>query len=413
MLSLLASACSTDNGGSFANGIGDNAENAVYMGNSNASGVIAVLASDSEGASFSVTPRLARLATEPVEVTVEVDEATLAEYNSKNNLSVKPIRPEDVVFTDAEGKEHKGRITVTINKGDLMAVVPSRILSLDPAVYPYGGRYAVPVRITKVSDCARLLSEPQSTIVSLNRKIKTSVLHVKNTTDIGDKTSMSFSPKVPYAQPIDNEFTMQYIAQFSNISGDNMTTMSLSPGFYNRISASAGLQIKSEGRDGSDTWTNKPLKANEWLHVSFVYRKQGLAGNLSVYVNGELHKTFITSPMSMSNGALSFGNGKAWGTTGMKDYYLREVRFWSRALTQAEILDKIYLPEGADSEGLEACFPMTRETFDASTNRFLDITGKWQWTIVQHNNADALAYGRDYDIVDNVVFPAKSFLQEP
>lgn len=412
ILTTLGSACSTDNGGSFANGIGGNAENAVYMGNSNASGVIAVLASDSEGASFSVTPRLARLATEPVEVTLEVDEATLNEYNRKNNLSVKPIKPEDVIFTDADGNEHKGKITVTIKNGELMTAVPSRITSLDPTVYPYGGRYAVPVRISSVSS-ARLLSEPQTTIVSLNRKIKTSVLHVKNTTDIGDKTTMAFRPKVPYAQPIDTEFTMQYIAQFSNISGDNMTTMSLSPGFYNRISANAGLQIKSEGRDGSDTWTNKPLKANEWLHVSFVYRKQGLAGNLSVYVNGELHKTFITSPMSMGNGSLAFGNGKAWGTTGMKDYYLREVRFWSRALTQAEILDKIYLPEGADSEGLEACFPMTRETFDTSTNRFLDITGKWQWSIVQHNNADALTYGRDYEIVENVVFPATSFLQEP
>lgn len=396
---FLATACSTDNGGSFANGVGDNAQNAVYMGNVNASGVLSVVASDATGANFSLTPRLARLATEPVSVTLEVDEAMLAEYNRKNSLRVKPIKSEDVIFTDSEGKEHKGKVTVTIKEGELMTAVPSRLVSLDPEKYPYGGRYAVPVRISKVSDGARLLSSPQTTIVSLDRKIKTSVLHMTSPNEKG--YTMKFSPKEPYKGEM-SEWTFQYIAQFGLIHGRNQTTASLSAarGFYNRITKDSGLQVKSEGRDGTDTWTNKPVRENEWLHVSYVYRKQGLQGNLSIYVNGELQKTFTTSLMYVG-GADSDHWG--FGNSSYANYYLREVRFWSKALTPAEILDKYYLPEDPKSEGLEAYFPFTRESYNEDEKAFTDLTGKWKWTLSEK---------AQFSIVDNVVFPAKSFVTE-
>lgn len=412
-VATVAAACSTDNGGSFANGIGDNADNAVYMGNVNASGVLSVLASDDAGASFSVTPRLARLATEPVEVTIEVDEATLADYNRKNNLSVKPIKAEDVIFTDADGNDHKGKITVTIKEGDLMAAVPSRIASLNPTTYPYGGRYAVPVRISRVSSGARLLSDPQTTIVSLNRKIKTSVLRFNTPAPNG--YSMRIEPTTPYNEE-QSEWTLQYIALFTEITGNNQTTASLSSskGFYNRMSLTGGLQVKSEGRDGSDTWTNKPIKANEWLHVSYVYRKQGLQGSVSVYVNGELQKTFTTSLLTMganmrvpggnTDGSDKPGDGWGFGNSNVRNYYLRELRVWDRALSPAEILDKYYLPEDPASEGLAAYFPFTRESYDTTDNVYKDLTGKWKWYLTQ---------GGTHEIVDNVVFPAKTLVIEP
>lgn len=396
----LGTSCSTDNGGSFANGIGADAENAVYMGNVNPSGVLSVLASDDAGATFAVTPRLARLATQPVQVTVEADEAMLAEYNRKNNLSVKPIKAEDVIFTDAEGNEHRGRLTTTIKSGELMTTIPVRIASLDPETYPYGGRYAVPVRIVKVSDGARLLSEPQTTIASLNRKIKTSVL--KFNTPASSGYSMRIEPISPYTQE-QSEWTLQYIALFTQITGNNQTTASLSSGkgFYNRMSLTGGLQIKSEGRDGSDTWTNKPIKANEWLHVTYVYRKQGLQGSLSVYVNGELQKTFTTSLLYLENRA---GDGWGFGNSNVRNYYLRELRVWDRALSPAEILDKYYLPEDPASEGLAAYFPFTRESYDETNKVYMDLTGKWKWSLTGDGT---------YEIVDNVVFPSQTLVIEP
>ena len=149
-LSVLLASCSADENVGLAKGVGGNAGNAVYMGNKNASGVISVLASDTEGATFSVTPRLAVATDKDVQVTVEVDPATLAAYNKANNLNVTAISPDDVVFTAEDGSQSKGKVTATIKAGEVLAVVSGKLVSLDTEKYPYGGRYAIPVKITHV-----------------------------------------------------------------------------------------------------------------------------------------------------------------------------------------------------------------------------------------------------------------------
>lgn len=393
LIPFLASCSVLDEDG-LADGVGGNSSNAVYMGNVNQAGVIAVLASDQDGASFAITPRLANTTDSPITVTVEVDVATLEKYNKENGLSVRPVSPEDIRFVNDEGEEGVGKISATIKPGNIVATIEGRLLSLDATKYPYDGRYAIPVKITDVKGPLKLLSSPVSTIVNLNRKIKTSVFHMH--APGGGGYTMRFAPKVPYKEEM-SEWTFQYIAQFNNIHGNNQTTGSLSSGagFYNRISKTGGLQIKSEGRDGVDTWTNKPVNEGEWLHVSYVYRKSGLVGKLSVYVNGELQKTFTTSLLYIDN---KEGSGWGFGNENVSDYYLREVRYWNRALTSAEILDKYYLPEDPKADGLEAYFPMTKESYDEESKTFTDLTGKWTWTI--RENAT-------YEITENVVFPAQ------
>ncbi|WP_420187208.1 LamG-like jellyroll fold domain-containing protein [Bacteroides pyogenes] len=393
LIPLLASCSVLDEDG-LADGVGGNPSNAVYMGNVNRTGVIAVLASDQDGASFAITPRLANATDVPVTVTVEVDVATLEKYNEENGLNVRPVSPEDIRFVNAEGEVGTGKISATIKPGNIVATIEGRLMSLDATKYPYDGRYAIPVKITDVKGPLKLLSSPVTTIVNLNRKIKTSVFHMR--APGGGGYTMRFAPKVPYKEEM-SEWTFQYIAQFNNIHGNNQTTGSLSSsaGFYNRISKTAGLQVKSEGRDGVDTWTNKPVNEGEWLHVSYVYRRSGLVGKLSVYVNGELQKTFTTSRLYIDN---KEGSGWGFGNENVRDYYLREVRYWNRALTGAEILDKYYLPEDPQANGLEAYFPMTKESYDEKSKTFTDLTGKWTWTI--RENAD-------YEITEDVVFPAQ------
>ncbi|MGI6815820.1 LamG domain-containing protein [Bacteroides sp. KG123] len=392
LIPLLASCSVLDEDG-LADGVGDNPSNAIYMGNANETGVIAVVASDQNGASFAVTPRLASTTDTPVTVTVEVDAATLEKYNKENGLSVKSVSPEDIRFVNAEGEEGMGKISATIKPGNIAATIEGRLMSLDAEKYPYGGRYAIPVKITDVKGPFKLLSSPVSTIVNLDRKIKTSVFHMKQVK--GNGYTMRFAPITPYQQEM-SEWTFQYIGLFNKITGSNQTTASLSggTGFYNRISK-GGLQIKSENRDGPDTWTGKPVNEEEWLHVSYVYRRSGLVGKLSVYVNGELHKTFTTSPLYIDKNA---GSGWGFGNSNISDYYLREVRYWNRALTAAEIQDKYYLPEDPKANGLEAYFPMTKDSYDEKTKTFTDLTGKWTWTINE---------GTVYEIIDHVVFPAK------
>ena len=64
--------------------------------------------------------------------------------------------------------------------------------------------------------------------------------------------------------------------------------------FYTRITNDKGIQIKN-GRDGDDTWTNKPLSNGKWLNISLV---TGMLPVSRFYVNGRItSKTFETSPI--------------------------------------------------------------------------------------------------------------------
>lgn len=386
------SSCVVDEKG-LADGSGSTAPNAVYMGNVNPSGVVSVIASDEDGASFAVTPRLVSFADEPVTIKVKVDVETLNAYNKENGLKVRPIAPEDVHLVNSDGETNVGEISAVIKPGEILTTIDCKLDSFDATKYPYDGRFAVPIKISEVKGSLKLLSAPVSTIVNLNRKIKTSVFHLISPK--GNGYTIRFTPKTPYQEEM-SEWTLQYIAQFNNIHGGNQTTASLSGGhgFYNRISTTGGLQVKSEGRDGPDTWTGKQVNQREWLHVSYVYRKSGLVGKLSVYVNGELHKIFTTS-------LLYFDNASRWGfgNSNVSDFYLREVRYWNRALSAAEIQDKYYLPEDPNANGLEAYFPMTKESYDEETGKFRDLTDKWEFEINK---------GSRYEIIENVVFPAKS-----
>lgn len=383
----------------LADGIGDDVkENVAYMQNPNKAGTIAIMASD-DGFSQTVNPRLAKPATEDVEVEVAVAPEVLKEFNTQNNLKLTTISPEDIVLANEQGQTGKGRIKAIIKKGETQTSVMVSMTGIDPEKYPYSAKLAVPVTIKSAT--LPILSTPRNTIITLNRKIITSVFHMINPN--GGGYSINFSPETTYKSL--PEWTFQFIVQVNNIHGNNQTSASLAggAGFYNRIHKTSGFQCKSEGRDGTDTWTNKPINEGEWLHVTYIYRQSGLAGKVSFYVNGELQHTFTTSPLEVQG-----GEGFGFGNENLRDYYLREVRFWNRALTDAEILDKYYLPEPADSPGLEACFPMTRETYDEESGTFKDIKGNWNFRVTAKGNHI------NYEIVDNVVFPAKALtIEEP
>lgn len=379
----------------IADGKGNDLDrNAVFMNNANAAGTVQVMASE-DGFNQVVMPRLAEPASSDVKVKVSVDKDAVEAFNKANHLKLMPIEPEDIVLTNSDGEEGKGEIVATIKKGELLTRVAVNMPTLDPEKYPFSAKLAVALVIKEASDDIPVLSTLKSTIITLNRKIKTSVMHVEAPT--ADGYSIHIHPHKDYEEL--TEWTFQFILQANDIHGNNQTTGSLrgSSGFYNRINKSSGFQCKSEGRDGTDTWTNKPINEGEWIHVSYVYRDAGLAGKVSFYINGKLHHTFTTSPLEVEKEGWGFGNSN------LSNYYLREVRFWNRALTEAEILDKYYLPEPADSPGLEACFPFTRETYDEANGTFLDICGNWR--------IDMKGRVR-FNIVDNVVFPATSLTIE-
>lgn len=368
----------------FVDEEGSGAGNAVYMGNPNSSGVISMTVSNETGGNAIITPRLADLTKEPVLVTVALDKQILEDYNQKAGLELKPIAAEDFVFVTKDGTETHGEATVTIESGQFETSLEVKMKLVDEEKYPYSGRFAIPLVISKASKYA-LLSSPKSTIVRLNRQLTTSIARFTS------PGSYIFTPKTPFAEPM-TEWTLQMSAIYSQLSNDNITTFYMNGRagggeFYTRIHGTRGIQVKN-GRDGDDTWTYKKLNTNVWLHISYVYKD----ASISVYVNGELQKKFETSPIYLGSTSDS-----SWGVASgqYSGVYIREVRFWKKALTEGELIDKLYLPQDPQDPNLLLYVPFTK----TDQRNPEELTGNWNITY----------YGDEQtrvEYIDNVLFPA-------
>ena len=377
----------------MGSGEGEGADNAVYMGNTNSSGVISMVVSNDKGGSSVITPRLANITDQPVEITVEVDKQLLEEYNTKAGLTLEPMAIEDFVFITKDKKETHGKAVVTIEPGQYNASVEIKIPQIDETKYPYSKRFAIPVSITSSSKY-KILSSPDFTIIRLSRELVTSVGQFSRA------GSIALVPNAELRKPMDN-WTMQVSMLYPRMTNSNQTVMSIQSGtgdFYTRITNDKGIQIKN-GRDGDDTWTNKPLSNGKWLNISLVHRN---ASSISVYVNGELQKTFETSPIffsDMKKCCLFIGN------TQYTNVYIREARMWNRALTDGEIIDKEYLPQDPTDPNLIMYMPFNT----VENNEMKELTGNWEISDfrtlgIWDEDPPQISY------VENVQFPAEDLI---
>ncbi|TYK33660.1 LamG-like jellyroll fold domain-containing protein [Bacteroides pyogenes] len=377
----------------MVNSEGEASDNAVYMGNTNTSGVISMLVSDAEGGHAVVTPRLANITNEPVEVTVSVNEDLLKEYNQKAGLNLEPIAAEDFAMVTKDGKRTHGSATVVIEPGQFNASVELILPKIDSNKYPFSKRFAIPVSITNSSKY-QILSSPKSTIIRLNRQLVTSVGLFKR------GGSIALVPCDALREEMSN-WTMQVSLLFPSLDKSNQTTMSIQCGtgdFYTRIRGDKGIQLK-HGRDGEDTWTHKPIKTHKWVNLTYVHKN---GSSVDVYINGELQKTFTTSPIYFSKQkkcCLFIGN------TTYDGVYIREARMWKRALTEGEIIDKEYLPQDPADPDLIMYMPFTK----TEDGLMKELTGNWE--ISDFRSLDI--WDEDpakISYVENVMFPAEDLV---
>ena len=377
----------------MGNSEGEAADNAVFMGNSNTNGVVSMMVSDTEGGHAVITPRLANITDEPVEVTISIDEALLNNYNKKYGLSLEPISADDFVLVTKDGKESHGSITAVIEKGQFNTSVEIIIPTIDNTKYPYSKRFAIPLSITSSSKY-KVLSSPKSTIIRINRKLITSVGYFER------GGSIALVPNDALREEMAN-WTMQVSLWFPTLNNDNQTTMSIQSGtgdFYTRINGLDGIQLK-HGRDGDDTWTHKQIKTKKWINLTYVHKN---GSSVDVYINGELQKTFTTSPIYFSKQkkcCLFIGN------TTYRGVYIREARMWNRALTEGEIIDKEYLPQDPNDRELIMYMPFTK-TEDGNMK---ELTGNWEISDfrslgIWDEDPAKISY------VENVMFPAEDLV---
>lgn len=220
-----------------------------------------------------------------------------------------------------------------------------KVGQLDSKDFPDSKKYAIPLSITGASNYS-LIPSQRSAILLLNRSILSSVAKVSGGEGIRIK---------PVGMHTKAEWTIQMSAIYSSLTRSNLTTAYLSNGtggaFYTRISSTAGIQVKN-GRDGDDTWTQIPLQAGKWLHITYVHKDK----KTTVYVNGKVQKVF-------ENSAITFGENSmiVVGNSGYRNDYLREIRLWDKALTESEINDYLYLPMDPATPHLISYLPLSKE----------------------------------------------------
>lgn len=350
--------------------------NAAYMEEAANNKPIVSLTIDVNGGSTYVQPRLANLANKQTNLVVGLDKEALDLFNKKNNSEYIPLEQEDfeLIYSSANLKG-QGSISIPVEKNDIGLPLEIKVKNLDNTKYPPAKKVAIPLSI--ISSDMKILDNVKSVIITINRPLVTSVSKM---------TSGGFT--VEFAEDLKEKtidgWTFQFTGNFKNLNRGNLNVGYFGGqegGFYTRINERTGIQVKN-GRDGDDTWTQKPLEAKKWLQITYVYKDQ----TVSVYVNGVLQKTFGTTKIFHKEGSsFSIGNGGY-------DDYLREVRFWSKPLTETEILENLYLPLDPNTDALESYLPLTKEA------GVTDLT--------PHNNKVTIHSGAIIKWIENVKFPS-------
>ncbi|NYI49044.1 DUF1735 and LamG domain-containing protein [Macellibacteroides fermentans] len=327
----------------YADGVGNDSENGVYLETPGNKGVVSFTL-ESMGGTTTLTPRLANITNVPVDIQLSYDKQALEKYNREAGTAYEPLPETAFKLFNGEGQEFNGTATITVPSGDFSTRVGVSVGKLNPEEFPANRKYAIPLSITSASKYTTIPSQC-SAILLLNRSIVTSVGKMTG----GD--GVRVQPVGMHNKP---EWTLQLSAIYSSLNRSNLTTIYFNDAkgeFYTRIDATQGIQVKN-GRDGADTWTQIPLQAGKWLNISFVHKDK----KTTVYVNGKVQRVFENSTISFNeNTHFTIGN------TSYNNDYIREVRLWDKALTEAEIIDCLYLPMNPDTPHLISYLPFTKE----------------------------------------------------
>lgn len=320
--------------------------NAIYLANAGSGIISQRVTVDTSGAKLDITPRAVSLVDNNVNVSLSFAPEALDAYNAKWGTSYKAL-PQKFVALSA----NKAQITA----GSAFAnSVKLNISPLDSTL-ALSDKYAIAVSITNVDDNTPVLQASKTLIVLVDRVVFTAVPSLKN-------AYMSATYKTPYVGL--KAWTFEWRANMNALTFNNQAMM-MSYGdnteFFTRfgdvVIKANQLQVKfgSYGQFSPST----EFQAQKWYHFAVVYN----GSTAKWYANGtEILNIPISASFNFSS--IQFGNNN---TVGM----VNEVRFWSVALSQAQIVNNMYAID-PKSNGLEGYWKMN----EGSGNIFKDATGK-------------------------------------
>ena len=321
---------------------------AVYMNDNN---VNVSFAKSTESGSTKFEIRMSNLRERNETITIAATDF-FPEYNEKNTTNYKMLPVSEYELYEegnTANKSTNGSLNITLKPGQTAVQVGVKVRPLNDDIFPLGIKYAIPLRI--VSASLPILSN-KDVVVSLSRPFKTSVAKIKQGYALGVKVADNIQGS--------DEFTIQGMFLFEEFHSYNNTNvnMSLFQGEmlpYTRIDAGK-IQVKNGGGDSPDDWAeSKDIAVGKWVQITFTYKDSFL----KLYINGKLIKTYQRPSLKVSPGMrINIENTQ---TSYSANRYFREFRLWNRVLTDAEIVDGLYLPVDPTSKGLVAYLPITKK----------------------------------------------------
>ena len=321
---------------------------AVYMNDNN---VNVSFAKSTESGSTKFEIRMSNLRDRNETITIAATDF-FPEYNEKNTTNYKMLPVSEYELYEegnTTNKSTNGSLNITLKAGQTAVQVGVKVRPLNDDTFPLGIKYAIPLRI--VSASLPILSN-KDVVISLSRPFKTSVAKIKQGYGLGVKVADNIQGS--------DEFTIQGMFLFEEFHSYNNTNvnMSLFQGEmlpYTRIDAGK-IQVKNGGGDSPDDWAeSKDIAVGKWVQITFTYKDSFL----KLYINGKLIKTYQRPSLKVSPGMrINIENTQ---TSYSANRYFREFRLWNRVLTDAEIVDGLYLPVDPTSKGLVAYLPITKK----------------------------------------------------
>ncbi|MFK8288898.1 BT_3987 domain-containing protein [Capnocytophaga canimorsus] len=345
------------------------------------------------GGTVEIEPRLALVAKKDEKITISIDDF-LKQYNQENTTNFKMLPASEVELYEVENPKNfskNGSLTITIKEGKISSKVGVKIGVLNPKTYSLGVKYAIPLNI--VSTSVKQVLSNNKTLVALQRPVITSVAHIKE----GHAPKIKFDPKIPESE----EFTLQAFFMFDFFrayQADTYNMSMLSYNWYSRINptdVNLADKVREFATDGLE------IKTKRWYQVTYVKTKDH---RVKIYLDGKHVRTFIMpnvklkgdTTMSVFNPQMSYS----------VSHILREVRVWSKALTEAQINADLYNPIDPDSDGLVAYLPIDFE------NKYNDVT-KYENVVELHKATRNSPFGfQDGESYHKIVKPEEYGIDE-
>ena len=348
---------------------------------------------DDNGGSSAFTARLANPTPNKVSLTVEINPTLLEAYNQANNtsFSVLPAEVYDFQLLDDEGKVLKEgkKLDLSLAPNEYGKKIKIAVKTMMTEETGEGGEviskplsyyenYAIPVCLSNVEGGARLQSTANSGIFFLNRKFTMPVMHLSGRLGLIYKEDTR--PQVPgkvYANDIKYpEWTCQYsfcLDVVNNNTGlmyPNLRTSTDSPLYMTLYGGSLTL-FAAGGKVGLNQPAFKDFvfKARKWYHMAISFKEEGGRPNLRLYINGQLAYQSVWPKKVDEWPIIYLGNNSFQG-------YVRELRFWSRALTEGEINETLWFAN-PKSEGLKVYLPLSTDKkgiIEGKENDWIDIS---------------------------------------